>query len=422
MAAQYKTKCPHCGAQFKIGQDHLKQAGGKVRCGSCLEIFLATENLVKEGAQAPAKPAKQAKPGNAPAKPKKPAKKQPAPASKQKPTASDEPRWTPPKQDDGKKQQGKPAQKKGYESNDTGVSLGSSELSDSFLSMDEGAGFGDDFVEAREGSRGESDESWAEQLLEELEDDEEPRKADQAAPPTPENMSLLDEWPGDEDAIAQTAAPEPGPEDGDGMDMFAEDMGATDDDLDIIEIPPPEEETASVPRLKLPRDGQGAGQWFKWSAFSLLAALVLAGQYLAFNFGELARDPQWRPHFASACELIGCPLPHPSSLADLRGANLVVRDHPTVAGALVVDAILFNEANYPQPFPVLELSFSSVRDQPIASRRFTPSEYRAGELKDLTHMPPGVPVHISLEILNPGAEAVNYSLRFRPAPRPENAG
>lgn len=422
MAAQYKTKCPHCGAQFRIGQDHLKQAGGKVRCGSCLEIFLATENLVKEGGETPAKAAK---PGKTPAKPKKPVKKQPAPAKKQKAEPADEPRWTPPKQDTGRKATPDESKdKKRHESNDTGVSLGSSELSESFLSMDEENGFGDDnFVETREGSRGDSDESWAEQLLEELEDNEQPEQTAQE-PPSPENMSLLDEWSGDEEDAAPPATGRSSSYDeDDGLDMFAEDPGiAGDDELDVIEIPPPEEEPEKPPRLKLPRGEEGPGQWFKWGALSLAAALVLAGQYLAFNFRELARTPQWRPYYAAACDVLGCQLPHRSNITRLRGANLVVRNHPSVAGALVVDAIVFNEADYPQPFPVLELSFSSAQDKPIASRRFTPSEYRAGELKDLAHMPPDVPIHVSLEILDPGPDAVNYSLRFRPAPEPDNAG
>ena len=80
-----------------------------------------------------------------------------------------------------------------------------------------------------------------------------------------------------------------------------------------------------------------------------------------------------------------------------------------------------NEADYPQPFPDLELTFSSLDEEPLASRRFTPDEYRAGELEDRDLMPPDVPVHVSFEILDPGPDAVNYSLRFHPpAPTPEN--
>ena len=43
MATQYKTRCPHCAAQFKITDEHLKQARGAVRCGSCLQIFQAND-------------------------------------------------------------------------------------------------------------------------------------------------------------------------------------------------------------------------------------------------------------------------------------------------------------------------------------------------------------------------------------------
>ncbi len=46
MAAQYKTRCPHCAAQFKITEEHLKQARGAVRCGSCLQIFQASDYLI----------------------------------------------------------------------------------------------------------------------------------------------------------------------------------------------------------------------------------------------------------------------------------------------------------------------------------------------------------------------------------------
>ena len=74
MAAQYKTKCPHCGAQFRIGEEHLKQANGNVRCGSCLKVFQAMDNLVREqAAKAPATKAPAAKPAAKPAASKKPA-------------------------------------------------------------------------------------------------------------------------------------------------------------------------------------------------------------------------------------------------------------------------------------------------------------------------------------------------------------
>lgn len=33
------TTCPHCEASFQISTEQLEQAGGRVRCGNCLQIF-----------------------------------------------------------------------------------------------------------------------------------------------------------------------------------------------------------------------------------------------------------------------------------------------------------------------------------------------------------------------------------------------
>jgi predicted Zn finger-like uncharacterized protein len=45
---EFLTKCPHCTTVFKLNQSHLEAAQGIVRCGSCLEVFNANENLVAQ--------------------------------------------------------------------------------------------------------------------------------------------------------------------------------------------------------------------------------------------------------------------------------------------------------------------------------------------------------------------------------------
>ena len=44
------TQCPNCGTGFRITEDLLGLAAGRVRCGACLEIFLARDNLEPETA------------------------------------------------------------------------------------------------------------------------------------------------------------------------------------------------------------------------------------------------------------------------------------------------------------------------------------------------------------------------------------
>ncbi len=154
------------------------------------------------------------------------------------------------------------------------------------------------------------------------------------------------------------------------------------------------------------------GRWIGWGLLNLLGAAALAGQYVMYHFDELARQDQYRPWFEQLCPTIGCQLPSKVDIAQIKSSNLVVRSHPEFSGALVVDAILYNRAAFSQPFPLLEMRFADINGQLLASRRFKPSEYLAGELAGNAEMPPQTPIHISLDILDPGTQAVNYSLSF----------
>lgn len=149
-----------------------------------------------------------------------------------------------------------------------------------------------------------------------------------------------------------------------------------------------------------------------WLVLVLLAAGGLAAQYISYHFDELARQDQYRPWFQQVCPQIGCTVPSKVDIARIKSSNLVVRSHPEFNGALVVDAIIYNRATFSQPFPLLELRFADLNGHLIASRRFKPGEYLSGDLEGLAEMPPQTPIHIALDILDPGPKAVNYSLSF----------
>jgi predicted Zn finger-like uncharacterized protein len=155
------------------------------------------------------------------------------------------------------------------------------------------------------------------------------------------------------------------------------------------------------------------GKRLLWSLLALIAALTLAGQYVAYHFDELARQDAYRPWFQQFCPVVGCEVPSKVDIALIKSSNLVVRSHPQFSGALIVDAIIYNRAPFSQPFPLLELRFADLDGKLIASRRFKPSEYLSGDLAGQTDMPPQTPIHIALDILDPGSKAVNYSLSFQ---------
>lgn len=155
------------------------------------------------------------------------------------------------------------------------------------------------------------------------------------------------------------------------------------------------------------------GRRFAWGLLILLALAGLGAQYVWYHFDQLARQDQYRPWFQQLCPQLGCKVPSKVDISQLKSSNLVVRSHPEFQGALVVDAIIYNRAAFSQPFPLLELRFADTGGQLIASRRFKPSEYLSGEMAGKEEMPPQTPIHIALDILDPGAKAVNYSLYFR---------
>jgi len=151
-----------------------------------------------------------------------------------------------------------------------------------------------------------------------------------------------------------------------------------------------------------------------WMPLGVVCAIVLLGaQVLYLQFDTWAKNPGIRPIYEWLCPHLQCQLPVMRALDEIRSKNLVVRANPDVPGELMVDALIVNQARFAQPFPVIELRFSSMEGSPIAARRFKPEEYLAGELKGATMFAPMTPVHIALAVEDPGTDAVSYYIQFR---------
>ena len=146
------------------------------------------------------------------------------------------------------------------------------------------------------------------------------------------------------------------------------------------------------------------------AACSLLVLLTL--QFAWFNRNTLSLNPALRPAYAMTCNLLSCTLPPMVNINAIKSIDLVVRSHPDRDNALQIDAVIINEAKHPQPFPDLKLTFSDINGRLVANRTFTPSEYLGGELAGSDEMPEAQPIRLSLEIIDPGEQAVNYQLTF----------
>ena len=147
-----------------------------------------------------------------------------------------------------------------------------------------------------------------------------------------------------------------------------------------------------------------------WPVLVIGALLGVIAQVAWLEFHRLNRVEPYRSMYAVACQVLNCELPELRDLKAVQATNLVVRTHPQLEDTLLVDVILQNNARFPQVFPALQLTFTDARNNPIATRRFGPDVYLGGELAGEDSMPVKQPIHIALEITDPGQNAVGYNI------------
>ncbi|WP_027329574.1 DUF3426 domain-containing protein [Marinimicrobium agarilyticum] len=433
------TRCPQCGTSFRITPAQLQSARGAVRCGACLHIFKARDHLVGDQALAsesalvrkPNQPASQqpAKPGRAPKAPQKTAG-----------SATRSPRDTSPGKGAPSKTPGKPAPSAKTSSGKSALRFDQSLIDEESTQMDD-----DDFLisddmgepgasqvedpfgigkqvksshslfdrrpkKEEEEHNDETDESWAMSLLEE----EEERSADINVTPRedePENdastfeMMEQPETPPtrEEEEEAQIRFHLEGADDED--DYQPERLSARDPERSalLMNIDPEPVEMDWVRK----NNRENRRRWL-WPGLAALAIVLLVLQVAWLQFDRLSRLEPYRSVYGAICPLVGCELPTLIDRSQIRAYNLVVRNHPEREGALIVDAILLNTAPFDQPFPDLVLEFSELGGDTVAARQFSPDEYLSGELAGREIMPANQPVHLTLELVDPGEEAVNY--------------
>ena len=147
-----------------------------------------------------------------------------------------------------------------------------------------------------------------------------------------------------------------------------------------------------------------------WSCLTVIAVSILTLQFVWLNRDLLSQDVLLRKYYLPACQLLNCTFADFSDIDGLSATDLVVRSHPQVDRSLIVDAIVTNSSSYRQRFPNLQLKFTDVNGRVLAARVFTPLEYLGGELTGVRYIPASTEVRLSLEVVDPGTDAVGYSL------------
>ena len=420
MSNTHLTQCPHCQATFKVQDQHLNAAGGKVRCGSCLEVFNALESLI-EPTQAKPTPINQPTPVTQPQ-----SSQAETPEPQVSPAATSNITHDENNTDDDELVFADNPDEDSEDDGYTGPGTFSSELSDSFLELGEGGDnhfadheLEDNLDESVGSKKAGSDESWAEQMLEDIETNTTSKDEQISATEEPlfsaEFAALDKETPHSEKPEAFISSPqdsEPKKVDHSDSKQLEQDNSQAPQQYANNDLSHQYRNLQADP-LDLPRasDRSFLGTCI-WTVLNLGLLATLLAQLAWFHYDKLAQFDQLRPLYEKGCQLAGCKLPDLVDTTKIKSQNLIVRSHPTARKALIIDAVIVNQAPFDQPFPNLALYFSDLNNNIIAQRLFEPSDYVAGEIKNWSAMPKGTPIHISIEILDPGKNAVNYSVGF----------
>jgi len=57
MSDSFVTQCPHCQTSFRVSHAQLGMARGVVRCGACLQVFNAAQQLLNQSTETGQPPA-----------------------------------------------------------------------------------------------------------------------------------------------------------------------------------------------------------------------------------------------------------------------------------------------------------------------------------------------------------------------------
>lgn len=150
-----------------------------------------------------------------------------------------------------------------------------------------------------------------------------------------------------------------------------------------------------------------------WGSLVFVLSLIAVAQLAWFNRDGLMRTyPALVPWVEQVCESIQC---DPIRFRDITAIELLnrqVTQHPRFRNALLASATMVNNAEFIQPFPDIVLLIFSTDGQVISRGRFKPEEYLGPGVNSSGGMPPGVPVHLGLELSGTSQEAVSFRFRF----------
>ncbi|AOY01951.1 DUF3426 domain-containing protein [Jeongeupia sp. USM3] len=152
---------------------------------------------------------------------------------------------------------------------------------------------------------------------------------------------------------------------------------------------------------------------WRWVGMALaaLAVFVLLTQIALRYRSTLSTELPWlRPIYVSACNALGCDMPLPRHAELLRSDYSELSYVPGRPNLVQLSASVRNLAQYDQALPTLELTLTNEREDVVARKRFTPTQYLAASEKNRTRLAPNDELRAYLQLDLGQLDSSGYSI------------
>jgi hypothetical protein len=146
-----------------------------------------------------------------------------------------------------------------------------------------------------------------------------------------------------------------------------------------------------------------------WWLGVVILALALGAQLVNMNRMTLSQNPVIGPSLQALYLALGRPLSRSVAVSEWNVGALNVTTDPDSSGALSITGSLTNGSGLAQPWPYLRVVLTDRFGTALRSRDFKPAQYLPTG-QSATVLAPGLAARFRLDVVDPGADAVGFSL------------
>jgi predicted Zn finger-like uncharacterized protein len=152
----------------------------------------------------------------------------------------------------------------------------------------------------------------------------------------------------------------------------------------------------------------------KWLSIILavilvIAALVQSTYYFRTQLSIML--PGLKPYLVQACAKFRCTVELPKNIKLLVIDDSSIQEDTEHADVIHLSSTLINNAEFPQAYPMLELTLTDANGAPSLRRTFKPSEYLPASTKITDGIPAGEELHINLALTTNGEKVSGYRVQ-----------